>query len=261
MSGNKWQQRPISLELVFCEEENVFTTSLIVAKVFEKEHKHVLDAIRNLECSEKFTQSNFRQCFRINELANGKRVPYYEITRDGCMFLVMGFTGKKAAQWKEKFIEAFGKMEEQLRQRFIADRSRAAKRCTPKFVMENTVRNHQINNSNVINTWKVRSKQDDAYAGRLCAQNYNRRNCIAITEQTPKDWRDFGTSLGLPRYVCRSAKEVARSVQPEMASARSMADELVQEGIAELVAFEIGRAMIHPFKLLLDADVNSRKLM
>ena len=42
-------------------------------------------------------------------------MPYVEMTRDGFMFVVMGFTGKKAGHIKESFIEAFNMMEERLR--------------------------------------------------------------------------------------------------------------------------------------------------
>ena len=38
----------------------------------------------------------------------------YDITRDGFSLLVMGFTGKKALEWKIKYIEAFNSMERQL---------------------------------------------------------------------------------------------------------------------------------------------------
>ena len=38
----------------------------------------------------------------------------FELTRDGFVFLVMGFTGPKAARWKEAYIAAFNAMEAQL---------------------------------------------------------------------------------------------------------------------------------------------------
>lgn len=36
-----------------------------------------------------------------------REYPAYRLTRDGFAFLAMGFTGKKAAAWKERFLEAF----------------------------------------------------------------------------------------------------------------------------------------------------------
>ncbi|EGD1134269.1 Rha family transcriptional regulator, partial [Escherichia coli] len=38
----------------------------------------------------------------------------YQITRDGFAFLAMGFTGKRAAQFKEAYINAFNQMEKLL---------------------------------------------------------------------------------------------------------------------------------------------------
>ena len=91
---------------------SMFTTSLIVAQAFEKEHKGVLRAISNFECSSQFTERNFA----LSEYTDptGRKLPAYRLTRDGFSFLAMGFTGKKAAAWKEKFLEAFNAMEQTL---------------------------------------------------------------------------------------------------------------------------------------------------
>lgn len=96
---------------------NDITTSLIVAEVFGKEHKHVLRDIDDLSCSEQFRLSNFGLSFNIRELPNGghKEERYYEITKDGFSFLVMGYTGETAGQFKEKFINEFNKRESLLK--------------------------------------------------------------------------------------------------------------------------------------------------
>jgi Rha family phage regulatory protein len=69
--------------------------------------------VRNLDCSPEFRGVNFNGSAYVSE--QGKEMPEYTITRDGFMYLVMGFTGKAAAQWKEKFIEAFNTMEQILK--------------------------------------------------------------------------------------------------------------------------------------------------
>ncbi|MGK5615600.1 Rha family transcriptional regulator, partial [Proteus mirabilis] len=46
--------------------------------------------------------------------STGRKLPLYEMTKDGFVFLVMGFTGKKAAQFKEAYIAAFNRMEAEL---------------------------------------------------------------------------------------------------------------------------------------------------
>lgn len=73
-----------------------------VAQRFGKLHKNVLRDIRNLECSNDFFRLNFEP-FKINSL-DGDSVSHVEMTRDGFTFLAMGFTGKSAAAWKERFI-------------------------------------------------------------------------------------------------------------------------------------------------------------
>lgn len=93
-------------------EGQITTTSLQIAEHFSKAHRSVLLAVRRLECSEEFRLHNFVQSSYRNE--QGKEQPCYRLTRDGFVFLAMGFTGKDAAQWKEAYITAFNKMEQEL---------------------------------------------------------------------------------------------------------------------------------------------------
>ena len=99
--------------IVEADYGGMFTTSLIVAQAFEKEHKDVLKAISNLECSEEFSRRNFAHTPYVHP-QNGQTYPAFRLTRDGFAFLAMGFTGKRAAVWKEKFLEAFNAMERRL---------------------------------------------------------------------------------------------------------------------------------------------------
>lgn len=92
-------------------EERLITTSLKVAEVFERDHRHVLDSIRNL-VAENSAAKFFNETTYENR---GKKYPMYEMDRDGFSLLVMGFTGEKALQWKIKYIEAFNAMEQELR--------------------------------------------------------------------------------------------------------------------------------------------------
>jgi hypothetical protein len=59
-----------------------------------------------------FTEPNFRLCTEISDLQNGKPQPFYSITRDGFALLAMGFTGKKATEFKVAYnltpLSAFG---------------------------------------------------------------------------------------------------------------------------------------------------------
>jgi Rha family phage regulatory protein len=92
------------------------TNSLKVAEHFGKRHDTVLRAIQNIECSSDFRFRNFAEASYEVDQPNGGKASYVmiEMTRDGFTFLAMGFTGKKAAQWKEAYINAFNAMEQQL---------------------------------------------------------------------------------------------------------------------------------------------------
>lgn len=85
------------------------TTSMNVATVFDRKHKNVLRDIENMDCSEGFTELNFEPSEYTDP--TGRKLPMYEMTRDGFVFLVMGFTGSKAAAFKEAYINAFNVME------------------------------------------------------------------------------------------------------------------------------------------------------
>ena len=88
------------------------TTSQQIAAHFNKRHDVVLRAIANLGCSPEFTARNFAASEYTD--STGRKLPAYRITRDGFVFLVMGFTGKDAARWKEAYIDAFNRMEAML---------------------------------------------------------------------------------------------------------------------------------------------------
>ena len=96
-------------------DSKVVVSSRVVAEVFGKEHKHVMESIRNLECTEEFGRSNFRPSYYTT--IQNKEVPEYLLTRDGFTILAMGFTGPKATQFKEAYINAFNRMEAELRNR------------------------------------------------------------------------------------------------------------------------------------------------
>lgn len=99
---------------VIIENGRAVTTSVAIAEFFGKRHERVLDKIRNLDCSKKFTEHNFVSSEYTD--STGRKLPMYQITKNGFVFLVMGFTGKKAAAFKEAYIAEFDRMEAELRQ-------------------------------------------------------------------------------------------------------------------------------------------------
>ncbi|EAK6916880.1 hypothetical protein FA670_08395 [Campylobacter coli] len=99
----------VELEVV---DNAVYTTSLSVAEVFNKNHKNIIRKINEFP-KDNFTKLNFELSKYID--STGRILPCYKITRDAFSLLVMGFTGEKAYKWKIEFIKAFNEMEKRLR--------------------------------------------------------------------------------------------------------------------------------------------------
>lgn len=99
-------------DVVIIQDSKLVTTSKIIADVFGKSHKNILRAIENLECSPEFRRLNFEPSFYTSE--QNKKLKCMTLTRDGFAFIAMGLTGKRAAQFKESYINAFNEMEKGL---------------------------------------------------------------------------------------------------------------------------------------------------
>ena len=104
-------------EIVFRgANDQAVTSSLLIAEKFGKEHKNVMQSIRNLiggtaensAIAEMFSESRY-----LNE--QNKEQPMFLMNRDGFTLLAMGFTGKRAMQFKLEYIKAFNSMEAQIK--------------------------------------------------------------------------------------------------------------------------------------------------
>lgn len=109
-------------ELVYLKNEQALTDSLTVAEMFGREHRNVIRAIENLleglPKNEQTPQLFIKTWYKHPQ--NGERYPKYLMNRDGFSLLVMGFTGKKALEWKLKYISAFNQMEKILTEKQTA---------------------------------------------------------------------------------------------------------------------------------------------
>ncbi len=100
-------------DLVFSSKTNrLVTDSRQVAEYFGKRHNNVVRAITNIGSSHEFNVLNFERVHYRD--TKGEIRQSYQMTKYGFMFLVMGFTGKRAAEIKERYINAFNEMEAQL---------------------------------------------------------------------------------------------------------------------------------------------------
>ena len=96
-------------ELVFLKKDEPMTDSLKVADVFGKRHDRVIRAIENIMND---SPQKWVQCFKVSSYkdASGKENKMYLMNERAFSVLVMGFTGKKALEWKWAYAEAFEKM-------------------------------------------------------------------------------------------------------------------------------------------------------
>ena len=120
----KFESAPIAniSDFVQIKDEQVYTTSRIVAEKFGKQHSDVLKAIRNIindvnaaQVIENKAQSNFTFSDFFIEATytdiTGRTLPEYLITEDGLALLVMGFGGVNAMRIKLKFVAEFNRMK------------------------------------------------------------------------------------------------------------------------------------------------------
>lgn len=87
----------------------VFCSSRQVAETFGKRHANVLRDVQELDCSDNFRELNFEFSSYASE--QKKKLPLVYMTKDGFTFLVMGYRGKRAAAFKESYIQRFNDME------------------------------------------------------------------------------------------------------------------------------------------------------
>lgn len=103
------------MELVIMKDKQAVTDSLQVARNFEKEHKNVLQSIDEIMGVAENSADLFHEDFYIHPQNKQKyRVIY--MNRDGFTLLAMGFTGKKALEFKLKYIDAFNQMENHIKE-------------------------------------------------------------------------------------------------------------------------------------------------
>lgn len=105
-------------ELVTIQNGKSVTSSLQIAETFSKEHRNVIRDIENLKIDVLKFEQMFSPSYYLDSY--NRKQPMYIITRDGFTLLAMGFTGKKALQFKIAYIDAFNQMED-----IIFNRSRS----------------------------------------------------------------------------------------------------------------------------------------
>lgn len=104
--------------IVSITNNSVTTLSIDVASFFGKRHSDVLRSIKSLISQIPNRLRIFAPTVVERENPSGGapvKSPAYSMSRDGFTLLAMGFTGPKALLFKIAYIEAFNRMEAQLR--------------------------------------------------------------------------------------------------------------------------------------------------
>jgi len=141
------------------------TTSLQIAKVFERTHKNVLQSIGLIDCSAEFNRLNFQPIFYTDKM--NRQQSLFKVTRDGFAFLAMSFTGAKAAKFKEVYIQQFNAMEALAvkqaatindSQRFLLERFALNAGCLHPKYFDVFHKSFEVMNFLVANGFEVNSK-------------------------------------------------------------------------------------------------------
>lgn len=109
------------------KDGRITVSSKDVAEKFGKSHRNVKRDIYNLDCSDGFRALNFEQSSYLS--LQNKQLECVNMTRDGFVFLAMGFTGKEAAKWKEAYINAFNEMERIIKEEFNEENKSVMQKC------------------------------------------------------------------------------------------------------------------------------------
>lgn len=122
------------------KDGELVVSSRQIADDFGKRHTDVLRAIEDkMEVNAILRSPKYFIEATYTDKSNRKSKEYL-LTRDGFSFLVMGFTGAKADEWKLKYIEAFNKMEQAIKNPF----GDLSKELQAIFMLDNRTEKLQI---------------------------------------------------------------------------------------------------------------------
>jgi len=234
------------------ENGRVYATSRQIAQDFGKEHKHVLESIRDIidnladenVATKYLTKSTYKN--------RGKDYPEYKLTKDGFTLVAMGFTGAKALQFKIEYINKFNEMESQLKE--IDTKMNETGELTEeeyteiKFSTAYRVKNTFLDSENIFKDYSrfvsysrktldtkkrvtrlnqiietLKLREDNLYKNKHKGYRAERENIIELTEQILKDIdeinnRSYGQKLGYAKRqyakdMVQMGKNIVKLVQ------------------------------------------------
>lgn len=196
---------PMNAYGIFADQHDTArVSSLIVAEFFGKHHDKVVRDIENLECSAEFNTSNFG-VIRYTD-SRGRKQRAYAMTRDGFMFLVMGYRGKKAAAIKEAYIKRFSEMEVFIQTLVETRQEFPLLTANIKLIHENPKPYHFSNEADMLNRLAIGMTAKEfrrAYGlkDRESIRPYLTAEQISVLDTLQKV--DIGLMLAMPDFVQR----------------------------------------------------------
>lgn len=139
------------------KDGRITVTSKDIAEKFGKTHFNVLRDIERLDCSDEFRALNFEASSYISK--QNKRLECFDMTRDGFVFLAMGFTGKEAAKWKEAYINAFNEMERILKEEYKEENKSVMQKCNELISTLKSEKEIASGCGKTLSEWKKVKKQ------------------------------------------------------------------------------------------------------
>lgn len=201
-------------ELVIMHDEQAVTTSLKVAESFSKAHRDVMKAIRNLTAQNCAVGNMFDKATYINK--QGHKQPMYYMNRDGFTILAMGFTGEAALQFKLKYIEAFNKMEQIIKEQALPQTPEEKLQLTMEAAhhldqrvskieddLKDIKENAEVDESQRYQLLQERKKRVIDACGGFESNYYREKKAKKVFSEFG---RDFKKAFEIPRYDCLKAK-------------------------------------------------------
>lgn len=171
-----------------------------VAERFEKRHDHVIRAVDLL----KKDVPNFGEMF-FNSTAPdsyGRPQRVYLMNRDGFSLLCMGFTGEKALKWKLKYIEAFNKMEEALRERNEKPKSKTLILSEALLLANSVIEEEKQKNAELeLKVAKLKPASDYAHAVLLSDESMTTTQIAQNYGMTARKFNSLLKKLEIQRKV------------------------------------------------------------
>jgi Rha family phage regulatory protein len=230
-----------------------------IAENFGKEHKHVLDAVKNLVAENSAAKSMFYETTYENR---GKQYPMYLMNRDGFSLLVMGFTGKAALEWKLKYIAAFNEMEKKLA---TPQMPRLSKEMQALFLLDDRTQKQEQRLTALENTMTVDYNQQrvlrkaisraviSALGGEdapAYIDNHVRRKVYSECNRDVQDWFRVNSVGNIPRKRFDEAVEYIQRWKPSTNTVM-----LIQQTNGQTSLFDRACA---PAGRLIDSEVIAR---